>query len=98
MWQDTVIAVCQLMFVPALLPTMRGADKPALSSCVLNASIISVIAFTQATLGLWFSTATSATTIAAWLVLAVQKWRTTSTDRDGLAVTEPAVRGRASRR
>lgn len=73
MWQDTVIAICNLAFVPAMLPTILGNDKPALSTSVLNALIVSIIAFSLATLQLWLAF-TSATVIAfIWAILAVQK-------------------------
>lgn len=75
MWQDTVIALCQLSFVPALIPTIRGAEKPALTTCIMNAVIVCAIAVTQATLGLWYSVSTSSLTVIAWIVLTVQKLR-----------------------
>jgi hypothetical protein len=75
MWQDTVIALCQLSFVPALLPTIRGTEKPALTTCVMNAVIVSAIAVTQATLGLWYSVSTSSLTVVAWIILTIQKLR-----------------------
>lgn len=73
MWQDTVIAICNLAFVPAMLPTILGKDKPALSTSVLNAIIVSIIAFALATLNLWFAFATATIIALIWTILAVQK-------------------------
>ena len=74
-WQDIVIAVCQLCFLPAMLPTLLGPDKPALSTSVLNALIVAVITVCFATLQLWFAVGTGTVTVLIWLTLAVQKYR-----------------------
>jgi len=75
MWQDTVIAVCQLAFVPAMIPTLRGKDKPAFSTSVLNAVIVTIIASTLATLHLWWAVSTALLIALIWVILAVQKYR-----------------------
>jgi uncharacterized membrane protein len=74
-WQDTVIAVCQLTFVPSMLPTLFGPDKPAATTSALNAVIVSIIVVTQATLGLWLSVTTGTLIVATWSTLAIQKLR-----------------------
>jgi hypothetical protein len=74
MWQDTVIAVCQLAFLPAMLPTLLGKDKPALTTSIANAVIVSIITFSLATLQLWFATITGAMIAAIWSILAIQKF------------------------
>lgn len=73
MWQDTLIAICQIAFLPAMWPTVRGRDKPALATSVLNAVIVSVIAFALATLGLWLAFGTAILIAGTWAILAVQK-------------------------
>lgn len=75
MWQDTVIAICQLMFLPSMIPTLRGKDKPAISTSIMNGIIVTVITLTFVTLSLWFSVITGATTALIWFTLAVQKIR-----------------------
>lgn len=75
MWQDVVLAICQLAFVPAMVPTLLGPDKPALSTSVMNAVIVTTIATTMATLGLWFAVSTAALIALIWAVLAVQKFK-----------------------
>lgn len=75
MWQDTVIAICQLAFLPSMLPTLLGSDKPALATSILNAVIVSIIVLTFVTLELWFSVITGFITASIWAILAIQKWR-----------------------
>lgn len=75
MWQDTVIALCQLAAVPAMIPSIRGNDKPAFKTSFLNAIIVSIITTTLITLGLWFSAITASFIAICWIILAVQKWR-----------------------
>lgn len=70
MWQDTVIAICQLAFLPAMLPTLKGADKPTLATSATNAGLVSVIAASLATLKLWFACITAAMMAAIWAILA----------------------------
>lgn len=73
-WQDIVIAVCQLSFLPAMMPTILGKDKPPLLTCVLNTIIVSIVVFCFVTLRLWFAAATGLTTGFVWLTLAIQKY------------------------
>lgn len=75
MWQDTVIALCQLAFLPSMLPTLLGEDKPALTTSIMNSVIVCIIVLTFVTLELWFSVITGAITASIWTILAVQKWR-----------------------
>jgi hypothetical protein len=75
MWQDKVIAGCQLLFFFAMLPSIRSKDKPALATSLMNCILVSVIVFCFVTLGLWFSVATALPAAGCWLVLAIQKWQ-----------------------
>lgn len=72
-WQDVVIAVCQLAFIPAMLPTVFGKDKPALSTSVMNFVIVTIIASCLASLHLWFAAGSAAPIALIWFILAVQK-------------------------
>jgi hypothetical protein len=81
MWQDTVIAICQLAFLPAMLPTILGKNKPALSTSLLNMLIVGTIVFALGTLHLWFSVATGLINASAWAILAIQSWRLTKTTK-----------------
>lgn len=72
-WQDIVISVGQLIFVLALIPSIVGKDKPAVSTSLINGLILTVFTFTFASLELWFSTISSAMISMAWFFLAIQK-------------------------
>lgn len=72
MWQDTAVALCQIAMVPSMMPTVLRSEKPAPTTCVLNAVIMTVIAATQATLRLWFAAITATAIIAIWTTLSAQ--------------------------
>lgn len=74
-WQDLVFTVGQIIFVFALIPTIRGKSKPALSSSIITGSILLIFALTYLSLGLWFSTIASIATSASWWILAFQKYQ-----------------------
>jgi hypothetical protein len=74
-WQDMVISVGQWIMIAALLPTMFGKDKPALSSSLMTATLIAAFGVAYGTLALWSSAASSTALTIAWLVLAYQQWR-----------------------
>ncbi len=74
-WQDIVIAICQLCFLPAMLPTILGKDKPPLVTSALNTIIVLIVVGCFLTLHLWFAAATGFTTGMVWFVLAVQKYK-----------------------
>lgn len=59
----------------ALLPSLIGRDKPALSSSLMTGTLIAIFGYTYFTLGLYSSTVSSAVCALAWFVLAIQKWR-----------------------
>jgi len=74
-WQDIVIAVCQLLFLPAMWPTLRGKDKPAFATSAANALLVGIITFTLGTLHLWFACITASLMALTWGILALQKLR-----------------------
>lgn len=76
MWQDYVFALGSLVFVVALIPSIRSVDKPALTSSLLTGSILLVFALTYVTMDLWYACATTLATSACWFTLAWQKART----------------------
>lgn len=75
LWQDWVISIGQLGLVAALIPTIKGKDKPALFTSLLTGAILTIFAFTFSTLSLWTSTITSLISAASWFLLAYQKYR-----------------------
>lgn len=72
-WQDYVIAVGSIIFVIALIPSVLGKHKPALSTSLLTGTVLLVFAMTYLTLSLWFAAITTTLTATLWYVLAVQK-------------------------
>lgn len=74
-WQDIVISVAQIFFVVALIPSIKGNDKPALATSTMNTVLVSIIAVTQLTLNLWFSAVTAMAIAAGHLTLTIQKAR-----------------------
>ena len=74
-WQDIVIAIAQVFFVIALIPSIKGTDKPALATSVMNTMLVTIVALTQLTLDLWFSTLTAFAIALGHLILTIQKAR-----------------------
>lgn len=72
-WQDVVIMVSCFGFAVALIPSIAGKSKPARSSCLLTAVLLTAIAVCFATLGLWLSFWAEVTSIGAWLILLFQR-------------------------
>ncbi|MES2135301.1 MAG: hypothetical protein V4449_03620 [Patescibacteria group bacterium] len=74
-WQDIVLSIGQYIFVLALLPSVFGKDKPALSSSLLTGSVLAVFSAVYATLNLWSSAVASAIVAGVWFILAWQQYR-----------------------
>ena len=74
-WQDMVLAGGQWIFIVALLPSVFGKDKPALSTSLLTGAVLSVFALTFETLSLWVSAFSTMLTSFTWFFLAFQKYR-----------------------
>lgn len=72
MWQDYVLAVGAFLFTIALIPTLRGKNKPAFSTSVITSTVLWVFAGTYATLELWLATVAQVVGACAWGVLAWQ--------------------------
>jgi hypothetical protein len=71
-WQDGVIAICQLAFIPAMLPTILGKKKPPFSTNVMNFVIVAIISSCLLSLSLWFAWASAVPIALIWLILAIQ--------------------------
>lgn len=73
-WQDVVFAVGAVVFAAALIPTLRDRDaRVPLKTSMLTGSVLLIYAATQATLGFWFATLSTAANGLMWLAIA--KWR-----------------------
>ncbi|MBI2888479.1 MAG: hypothetical protein HYY10_00995 [Candidatus Liptonbacteria bacterium] len=77
MWQDYVIAFGQVVMSASLIPMIFQKGKPTLWTSVPTVVICVTFSFTFATLGLWFSVASSAAGSALWSILAFQRIRRT---------------------
>ena len=75
MWQDTVLALTQVIFAIALIPTiLHPTKKPTLATSFTNASVISLVVLVYATLGLLASTLGAITLGLEWGLLAYQRY------------------------
>ena len=72
-WQDFVIMIACFGFAVALIPSIRGKQKPPKSSCILTIILLAAIAISLGTLNLWLSVFAEVTSIIAWGVLLFQK-------------------------
>jgi hypothetical protein len=77
-WQDILLAAGGWVLAAALIPTLIGREKPALSSSLLTGSVLASFAFAYYTLELWNAALSTAALTAIWLLLAVQAWRARS--------------------
>jgi hypothetical protein len=78
MWQDAVFFAGQVLFALLLVPTLLNRMKLARVTCAGNALLLLVFAAAYASLGLWFSAASTAACGLLWGVLFAQgrdsKW------------------------
>jgi len=74
-WQDYVLTAGSWVFIIALIPTLRGKEKPQILTSVVTGCILVVYASVYATLGLWLSVISTSVLALSWFTLAVQKWK-----------------------
>jgi hypothetical protein len=74
-WQDVVMAVGQFVFFVALIPTIKAKEKPALSTCVVTAVILTAYIPTLWTLGLYISMSSTVLIAGGWWTLSIQSYR-----------------------
>jgi hypothetical protein len=73
LWQDWVFSVGTWVFAIALVPTIRGKEKPPLWTSIPTAIFLTLFAFTYFSLTLWLSAFSSLLTATTWYILAIQK-------------------------
>ena len=73
LWQDIVIAIGQWVFIIALIPSIAGKEKPALTTAILSGVMLLAYTATFASLSLWAGSASSFFGACAWFILAWQK-------------------------
>ena len=74
-WQDWVISICGIIIIFSLIPTIKGEDKPALSTCIVTAIIITIVATTMLTLSLWLSAIVNYIIAVGWYILMYQQYK-----------------------
>lgn len=72
LWQDIVIALCQVGAIVALQFIIWSKDKPSLTSSVMNTIFPLIISYCMFTLGLYFAMTTAAIIGISWGVISVQ--------------------------
>lgn len=88
MWQDYVISICIAVFIIALIPSIRGTNKPELSSCLTTAAVQLVLTTTYLTLNLWYSVGTGILLLGCWSTLAFQQWQKRKNTKVAFAVVD----------
>ena len=74
-WQDLVFSIGNFVFAFALIPTIKGKDKPAFSTSIISASFLTLFIIAFSTLGLWFSALGVGTSATAWWILTLQTYK-----------------------
>jgi len=72
---DLIFAFGSLVFIVALIPSLRSPHKPALGTCILTGTVLAVFAGTYVGIGLMYAAITTAITALMWLTLAAQSWK-----------------------
>jgi len=72
-WQDIVLMAACFGFALALIPSIKGKQKPERASCLLTIVLLTAIAVSFATLKLWLSMSAEFTAIVAWGILLFQR-------------------------
>lgn len=65
-WQDIVFGVGSILFILALIPTIRSGEKPAPTTSAATATILFFFGIAYMSLDLWFAAATSYLTSLTW--------------------------------
>lgn len=75
MWQDSVLALTQVVFAVALIPTiLHSSKKPTLSTSLVNTCTILFVVIVYWTLGLLASTLGAAAIGIEWGIIAYQRY------------------------
>ena len=63
-WQDWVFSIGTWIFIIALIPTLRGKQKPELSTSLVTGGILAIFVATYLSLNLWLSALSNVLTSA----------------------------------
>ena len=74
-WQETILAIGQVVFIIALLPSVFSSDKPEIWTSLITGSVALSIAITYATMKLPIAAISAFFNFVFWSILAIQKHR-----------------------
>lgn len=74
-WQQTVLALGQIVFIVALLPSVFSRDKPEIWTSIITGAVALSIAITYVTMSLPVAAISAFFNFVFWSVLAFQKFR-----------------------
>jgi len=76
MWQDWALSGVQFMLVLSLVPTLfHRTQKPTLSSSLMTAGCLYLMAIVYLTLSFWFSMTMAAILALQWTIIGIQRYR-----------------------
>lgn len=78
MWQDIVMTIGQFVFAFSLIPTIIGKEKPAWTTCMLSAIVLTIYIPTLYTLGLYISVVATILVAIGWWILFFQSMKNKS--------------------
>lgn len=71
-WQDLVFGIGSILFIFALIPTLKGTKKPDPTTSAITATVLFMFSCTYWTLELYFASVTSYITAILWLLILTQ--------------------------
>lgn len=74
-WQQTVLALGQVVFIIALLPSVFTSDKPEIWTSLITGTVALSIAGTYATMRMPIAAVSAFFNFVFWSILAFQKWQ-----------------------
>ena len=85
-WQEIILALGQIVFIIALLPSVFSKDKPEIWTSIITGSVALSIAITYLTMHIPFAAVSAFFNFVFWSVLAFQKFRQPKNTTKQLAV------------
>jgi hypothetical protein len=70
---DLIFTLGSIIFALALVPSIRGLDKPDIKTSLTTGSVLAVFAATYLSIEFWFSASMTLVTSLMWFTLAWQK-------------------------
>lgn len=74
-WQEIVLALGQILFLIALIPSIVTKDKPEIWTSVMTGAVALSISITYLTLHIKLAAVMAFLNFVAWGILAIQKLR-----------------------